>query len=106
MPQEAVRVPICRAMSGAESSSSHPSLSVMPGLQLACVYFASVVSCVKGTSRVEMGRGHRPPNVRYAVLRLRRGRYSYELLPPASETFQMANIPHIIALEVELSHGW
>eukprot|EP00966_Prymnesium_polylepis_P170167 3933792-Prymnesium_polylepis.1 len=28
------------------------------------------------------------------------------LLPPASETFQMANIPHIVAPEVELSHGW
>ena len=28
------------------------------------------------------------------------------LLPPCSETLQIASIPHIVALEVQLPHGW
>ena len=28
------------------------------------------------------------------------------VLPPSSETLAMASIPHIVALEVELPHGW
>ena len=30
----------------------------------------------------------------------------YVLLPPCRETLRMASIPHIVALEVELPHGW
>ena len=28
------------------------------------------------------------------------------VIPPGSETLPIASIPHIVALEVELPHGW
>ena len=34
------------------------------------------------------------------------GREEAAVLPPFTETLRMASIPHIVALEVELPHGW
>ena len=31
--------------------------------------------------------------------------WAIHVLPPVSETLAIASIPHIVALEVELSHG-